>query len=542
MWRTMFPSRFFALPFVAMILAMSFEMAVAEEPTSASNSKEDDVQRLAEHIDRLIAEHWMQHGITPSEPADDAEYFRRVWLHIAGCIPPVSATQQFLDDTSPDKRRRVVDELLDGSGYVVNFTRYWRRVMLPETESDLQTSFVVPGFEAWLRGKLADNTPYDALVREIINTPLNARDTRDYFGRLQSASPLAFYQAKQIAPENLAAATSRIFLGIRIECAQCHDHPFDKWKREQFWSHAAFFAGIVRERQGDFIGQVREIADRREIDVPDTARVVQAAYLDGSEPQWRFRVGPRQTLADWVTSRDNAFFAHAAANRLWGHFFGVGIVEPIDDFTEANPASHPELLDLLAREFAAHDFDLKFLIRAIMASKTYQLSSRRSHETQDRPQMFARMSLQGLTPEQLLDSVAQATGTYQQFQANNAFLFSGSPQGDFAETFADESASKTERETTILQALALMNGQLVSQATALDSSRTFGAVATAPFLDTAGRIETLYLAALCRKPHADELQKMVSYVESRGGQQDSTKALGDVFWALLNSTEFLMNH
>ncbi len=142
-------------------------------------------------------------------------------------------THRFLDDSSPEKRRRLVDELLDGSGYVVNFTRYWRRAMLPETESDLQTRFLVPGFEAWLRDKLAANTPYDAVVREIINTPLESQDMRNFYARSQGASPLAFYQAKQIAPENLAAATSRMFLGVRIECAQCHDHPFDKWKRDR---------------------------------------------------------------------------------------------------------------------------------------------------------------------------------------------------------------------------------------------------------------------------------------------------------------------
>jgi hypothetical protein len=547
-----------------MVITCTLLVLVVVPPRAVSGERtDDDVTRVAREIDRHIQARWQQAGATPSEPADDGTFLRRVSLHIGGCIPPVSTTRRFLEDSSPDKRRRMVDELLDGSGYVVSFTRYWRRAMLPETESDLQTRFLVPGFEAWLREKLADNTPYDALVREIINTPLESQDVRNFYTRMQGATPLAFYQAKQIAPENLAAATSRTFLGVRIECAQCHDHPFDKWKQDHFWSYAAFFAGIIRERQGDFIGRVREIGDRREINIPDTDRVVQAAYLDGSEPQWRFKVGPRETLAAWITSRENQLFARATANRLWGHFFGVGIVDPIDDFTEANPPSHPELLDLLAGELVAHDYDLKFLIRAITASQTYQLSSRKTHDSQADPRLFARMSVQGLAPELLYESLAQATGTYQPFQPQNACIFGNTPQGEFADTFADEGTSKTERETTILQALALMNGAEVTQATALEASgsspqvayvpagmpapvsggaRTLGAVVAAPFLDTPARIEALYLAALCRPPRADERERLTAYVTSGGPKQDSTQALGDIFWALLNSSEFLMNH
>lgn len=531
----------------------------SSSPSHADVPAPDDVSRVAAQIDRLIEARWQQVGATPSEPADDATFLRRVSLHVGGCIPPVSTTRRFLEDSSPDKRRRLVDELLDGSGYIVSFTRYWRRAILPETESDLQTRFLVPGFEAWLRDKLAANTPYDVLVREILTTPLESQDMRNFYTRMQGASPLAFYQAKQIAPENLAAATSRTFLGVRIECAQCHDHPFDKWKQDHFWSYAAFFAGIIREQQGDFIGRVREITDRREMNVPNTDRVVQATYLDGSEPQWRSKVGPRETLAAWITSRENTLFARAAANRLWGHFFGIGIVEPVDDFTEANPPSHPELLDLLAGELVAHDFDLKFLIRAITASQTYQLSSRKTHDSQAEPRLFARQSVQGLTPELLYESLAQATGTYQAFQPQNRIVLGGTPQEEFADTFADEGASKTERETTILQALALMNGSEVTQATSLGPSRpvaytpgmptpsfgaarTLGAIADAPFLNTSAKVEALYLAALCRQPRADELKRMVIYIVSGGPKKDYNQALGDVFWALLNSSEFLMNH
>ncbi|MCA9070736.1 MAG: DUF1549 domain-containing protein, partial [Planctomycetaceae bacterium] len=416
--------------YVCLLLLSATAITRAETPAGQKESSADDVKRVADQIDAFIGARWQEADVTPADPSSDAEFLRRIHLHLDGSIPPASRVRAFLADSTPDKRRRMVDQLLEGPGYITNFTRYWRRVMLPETDSDLQTRFLIPSFENWLRNQLTENTSYDEIARQIINVQLGQNNTQRnssavYMNRLNQSTPLAFYQAKQVAPENLAAATSRIFLGIRIECAQCHDHPFDAWKRVQFWSFAAFFGGIVREGQPNVFGQVREIPDRREISIPDSDRVVQAGYLDGSEPQWRFRVGARKTLADWVASGDNPYFTRAAVNRLWGHLFGRGIVDPVDDFSDTNPPSHPELLDFLAKEFALHDFDLKFLIRAITASKTYQLSSRRTHKSQDDPQLFARMSVQGLTPDQLYNSLAQATGAVNTFQANNPFIFGG---------------------------------------------------------------------------------------------------------------------
>ncbi|MGH7130214.1 MAG: DUF1553 domain-containing protein, partial [Planctomycetaceae bacterium] len=335
-----------------------------------------------------------------------------------------------------------------------------------------QARFLVPGFESWLRQQLIENKPYDEMVREILTVPLDG-NRNNFYIRAGEASPLAFYQAKQIKPENLAAATSRMFLGIRIECAQCHNHPFDSWTREQFWSYAAFFAGIERGEGEGILGRVRELFDRRELAIPDTDTVVQAAYLDGREPQWRYRVGPRKTLADWMTSEENPYFARAAVNRVWGHFFGRGLVDPVDDFGGGNHPSHPELLDELAAEFAAHDFDLKFLIRAITASEAYQLTSRQTHESQEYPELFARMQVQGLTAEQIFLSLGRATGYYEPYQSRNPFAFNaGTPRAEFLETFEDESGSPLDRQTTILQALAMMNGQFISQATSLGESNT----------------------------------------------------------------------
>ncbi len=530
----------------ALILFFSMAGILRAEGPATSKTDADEVQRVADQIDALVAKHWKETNLTPANPASDAELLRRLYLHLNGSIPPVAEVREFLAETSPDKHRAVVDQLLDGPGYIINFTHYWRRVMLPETDSDLQTRFLIPGFESWLRERLTENTPYDDIAKQIIDVQLNQtlpNNRQVLLTSLSNASPLAFYQAKQVAPENLAAATSRIFLGIRIECAQCHDHPFDAWKRDQFWQFAAFFGGIVRQGEPNAFNPVRELHDRREISIPDSDTVVQASYLDGSEPQWRFRVGARKTLADWVASKDNPYFAKAASNRIWGHFFGRGIVDPVDDFSDVNPASDPELLDYLAQEFAAHEFDLKFLIRAITLTKAYRLSSEKTHDSQDDPQAFARMSVQGLTPNQLYDSLAQATGMPLSFQSANPFIFGNqNEEALFQETFDDGGTTITDRETTILQALALMNGQLTGSATDLSQSRTLAAVAGAPFLSTEGRIEALYLAALSRKPKDAELQRLKAYVVSGGPANNPNQALADVFWALLNSSEFLLNH
>ncbi len=504
----------------------------------------DDVETLSQEIDQQIEAKWDADGIVPAPMSDDAEYFRRISLDIAGRIPPASEVRWFLADQSPDKRRAAVEKLLDSPAYVIHFANVWRSIMMPEANADDQVRFLLPGFEAWLREKLSEETKYDDLVREILTAPLNnVTGGNPLLAGRQELSPIAFYQAKQIKPENLAAATSRIFLGVRMECAQCHDHPMDHWKQEEFWSYAAFFAGIERRSGGGILGTVRELFDRRELTIPETGETIQASFLDGSQPEWRFSVGPRETLANWMTSAENAYFTRAAANRMWGHFFGIGIVDPVDDFGTEHPPSHPELLDELAQQFAAHDFDVKFLIRAITASNAYQLSSRQTDASQQDPRSFARMNIKGLTPEQLFDSLAMSTGYYQPFEVETpATMRRGGPRAEFLDMFRNESEKPTEPQTTILQALAMMNGGFIANATSLENSETLAAIVNFPLMSNAERIETLYLATLSRKPRPDELSDLVTYVESGGAQPDPQEALSDIFWALINSSEFLFNH
>ncbi|MEQ8786083.1 MAG: DUF1549 and DUF1553 domain-containing protein [Pirellulaceae bacterium] len=519
---------------------------MADVACSAETTR-DDVTRVAAVIDEHLAAQWKQERVTPAPIADDAEFLRRVHLDIAGKIPTVSEVRAFLADNSPDKRRRVVDRLLESPAYITNFANKWRSALMPEADSDIQVRLLVPGFEAWLREKLREDARYDDMVREILTFSFETPDEGGrnvYVAATGTASPVAFYQAKQIAPESLAAATARMFLGVRIECAQCHDHPFDDWKQEEFWSFAAFFAGIERRNpeQGVF-GGVRELPDRREIAVPDTDKVVQAAFLDDSPPRFRFRQGPRTTLAEWVASADNPYFTRTAANRLWGHFFGIGLVDPIDDFGPHNAASHPEILDALAKELAAAEFDMKFLIRAITASDAYQRTSMKTDESQSDPRRFARMAVRGMTPEQLYDSLLRATGRHEPFSPQRGFAIGvGDPRSEFLELFANDSDAPTETQTTILQALAMMNGRLVAGATNVEQSKTLAAVLDYPLLDTEGRIETLFLATLSRPPRAEELSRLAEYVEKSSDDDQRRQALADVFWMLLNSSEFLFNH
>ena len=253
---------------------------------------------------------------------------------------------------------------------------------------------------------------------------------------------------------------------------------------------------------------------------------------------------PRESLAVWLVSPENPYFARMAVNRIWAHFFGIGLVDPVDDFGESNPPSHPQLLDELARDFAAHEFDLKYLMRAITSSRTYQLSSAATHKSQtDGPRLFARMAIKGLTAEQLFDSLAQATGYRDSNRNRNQFAFySNSTRQKFLDLFHNDSDKPVERQTTILQALAMMNGQLVANATSLQNSRTLAAIAEYPLMTTAERIEAFYLAALSRTPRPEETARLVKYVEKYPKAPGRRRAQSDVFWALLNSSEFMLNH
>jgi hypothetical protein len=396
--------------------------------------------------------------------------------------------------------------------------------MLPPA-SNPQMSAMHSGFKLWLNKQFQENVAYDKMVRDLLTVPLNV----DANNAQQAPFPAAYFFANERRADNIAASTSRIFLGVRLECAQCHNHPFASWTRQQFWQFAAFFD----ESRGG-----------RTSIIPATGKIAEAGFLDGTTPPWKNASDSRTVLADWVTSRDNPRFARTAVNRLWAHFFGIGIIDPMDDeATDENPPSHPQLLAELSFQFVANDCDMKYLIRAITLSKAYQRTSMAAGPRPSSPRLFARMAVRGMSADQLFDSLALATG-YQEpafppQQRGGGLELPKTPREEFRALF-DARDRKTETKTSILQILALLNGKLVADATSLTRSKTLSELTKAS-LSHAERIETLYLATLSRRPRDDEAQRMLAYVNLRNESQQRA-ALSDVFWALLNCPEFVFNH
>jgi hypothetical protein len=506
--------------------------------------KGDPAAAWAVRIDKHLEAKFKIAKARPAPAADDAEFVRRVYLDLGGRIPKVSEVRAFLRNKRLNKRRILVDRLLASSNYVNHFTNVWRTLLLPNNNNQ-QVQFLGPQLENWVRTRLRENVSYDKMVRDLIITPVaqNQRVMRGQPGFDQNAA--AFFQANELKSDNLAAATSRIFLGVKLECAQCHNHPFAQWTRKQFWEYTAFFAGIKPQQvDGGVFSPATDDQSIRDILIPGTEKKLAARFLDGGKPEWEEGVGTRAILAKWMTAADNPFFAKAAVNRSWEHFFGIGLVDPVDDARDENPPSHPELLEDLAKAFADQKFDMKFLIRAITSTKAYQRSSTMTHKSQEDPRIFARMSLKGLSPEQIFDSLAVATG----YRGNNPMIGQGfgfnnnSPRAEFLAKFANPVDRRTEPQTSILQALALMNGQFITEATSLDRSETLAGVVDAPFMDYPDKLNALYLAALGRPMRPSEESRLVPYVKSGGPSRKSDKALADVFWVLLNSSEFILNH
>ncbi len=508
----------------------------------ARNSLLLDESTLAARVDELISARWAVDRVQPAPPATDAEFLRRVHLDLSGKIPRVFEVRRFLADTNPDKRRRLVERLLASPGYVNHWTNLWRPLLMPDNGNgfSLDERYLLD-LERWLRRQFRDNTRYDLFVRQLVAMPFagasRGAGSVPAQGGADVATPLGFYMARDGRPEALAAASARLFLGVRLECAQCHDHPFAVWRCKQFWGLAAFFAG-VRRVNGNLSAPLREVNDW-ELAIPRTEEVVPAAFLDESTPPRRSGTHARAALADWITNPANPYFARAAVNRLWAELFGLGLVEPIDDFRDDNPPSHPELLDELARQFALHGYDVKYILRALTRARVYQLSSIGRSPPEAR--LFSRMAVKGLTPEQLYDSVVLATGYSPPAGRIGGNGTSDSERGRFLAMFGTRER-RTEVRTSVPQALAMMNGTFITTVTSPGSGRTIAAVVHAPFMDNAARIETLFLATLSRKPYPEEARRMVRHVDGGGNSGNHGKALSDVFWALFNSSEFCVNH
>jgi hypothetical protein len=511
---------------------------------------------LTARIDRHISARWRKEGVKPVANCDDGTFLRRAHLDLIGKIPPILLVRDYMDDDRGDKRKIWIDKILEDDGFADHFANVYRQLLLPQVENE-QTAFLIGGFENWLRKKIKEGTGYDKIVYELLTS--NAR--ADFGGDgMVNASPVAFFASNEYKPENLAGNTARAFLGVKIECAQCHKHPFAAWTKNQFWEFAAFWVDL--NNNGLFPQPVEVDEDGNpkpaqppkargnepQIQIPKTDEFVKARFLDGSGPTWKSGMDPRKVLADWIVSPENPYFAKVAVNQVWYYFFGAGLVDPIDDFGKHNPASHPELLDDLADQFIKNGYDLKFLMRAIVNSKAYQLSSapqakkkKTDEDESDGPRLFDRMPLRALSGEQLFDSLAEVMEYKSDKTRTPQFGGPMTPREEFLTKFANPEGKRVDTHTSILQALHLMNGKLMANATSLEKNPTLKTIADSP-AKTKERIETLYLLTLTRMPTEAELDRLTKYVDSGGPTKDRNRALADVFWALLNCAEFSINH
>jgi hypothetical protein len=523
-------------------------------PASQARARDnvEEARALSARIGHYIDIRWAADKITAAATSSDAEFFRRISLDLTGRIPTLTDMRDFIDDDRPDKRWIWAEELLNKrplkdnpsdapkpTFYAAHFAAVWRETMLPQS-SNPQVQVYAASLEAWLRGRLDKNVGYDKIARELITAPVNG-GVDDGFGRMgqNTAGPGVYFQANELKPESLAANTSRLFLGHKLECAQCHNHPFAKWTRKQFWEYAAFFGGI-NPQGGDQ-------PNAKEIKITGTDKTVEARFLDGTDPKWQDGKTTRAVLADWITRRENPYFARATVNKVWAYFFGIGLIYPLDEPSDENPPSHPELLDELAKEFASHDFDLKYLIRGIVASKAYQLSSVASHPSQVKhPRSFARMTVRGMSPEQLFDSVCVAIDFKDNSLPNMMNMGFNpynpqSPRAQFLARFANQER-RNEMETSILQALFMMNGKFMAEATSLKNNKNLALIADFSEKNLPTSIEQVYLVTLSRLPTKPESARMIKYVGARQKAGHGKKAYEDMLWALMNSAEFMLNH
>jgi hypothetical protein len=512
---------------------LAFAVA-ANQAFSAGPPVAVDARDLSRQIDQRIGERLRAEKVQPVPLADDAEFVRRVYLDITGIIPPAEKVAAFLDSKDKDKRGKLIDELLASPQYGRHMADIWQGLLMPRS-SDNRRLREEPLFH-WLEESFNSNKSWDKLAAELVTSS----------GTQDDNGAVTFFLANQTA-DKMTDSVCKLFLGVQLQCAQCHNHPFTGWKQNDYWGMAAFFtkvrSGNIRKaaKQGNTL-EVEE-GKGRGAKLPTSAKIVPAKFLQGDEPKLDKDAPYRPVLARWLTASENPFFARAMANRLWAHFFGQGIVNPVDDMHEGNVPSHPELLQELAGQFQAHHFDVKYLIRALCNSQAYQRTGKQTGAEDKAGPLFGRMAVKVLTPEQLYDSLVavigepgkQAAQGRKGAQPQPKKGGPNNPRAAFVAFFhTDDGANPTEYQAGIPQALRLMNSpQFSRQAVTLDQAMKS---ARSP----AQIIDQLYLATLARHPTSAESQRLSNYV--RAHSADPHKGYGDIFWAVLNSSEFTLNH
>jgi hypothetical protein len=490
----------------------------------------------ATYIDELALAKWKKLGLRPSLPSDDATFLRRVTVDVCGRLPTAAEARAFLADTAPDKRTKLIDRLLDSPDYPAYFAMRWGSILRNSNLADAgQAAYA---FHAWIKDMIARNRPYDEFVRGVVAAA----------GEWQEAPAINWYwQSRDDQLHQVTADTAQVFLGVRLQCARCHHHPYERWGQADYYGLAGFFTRLGRKTFGQPPPYYASATVTTGEKNPLTGKTPEPKYLDGMEPKFTPEDDPRHALVDWMAKPDNPFFARALVNRMWGHFLGRGLYHEVDDLRDTNPPSNPELLDALAKDFVDHKFDVKHVIRTILNSRVYQLSSWPMPSNGDDRQNFARFYGRRLLAEVFLDAVNQTTGVKGNFTgvSSNARAVD-LPHEGFGSYFLDTfdrprrvTGCECERSTgaTLAQVLLLANSDEIENKIAAGDGRVARLMKEKkPVKDV---IEELYLTAYSRCPTADELKRNLDFVDKVDNKQ---QALEDVLWAILNTKEFMFNH
>ncbi len=486
------------------------------------------------YIDTLVHNKLRKLRMEPSEVCSDQEFIRRVSLDIAGTMPTRGEYELFVADTDPQKREKLIDELLQRKEFVDIWVMKWAELLQVRTIANRVEKKPMLAYYNWLKEKVASNTPMDQMVNELLGASGGS-----------FTNPATNYYQTETATLKVSENIAQVFMGMRIQCAQCHNHPFDRWTMDDYYGFAAFFSQIGRKRGEDpretiifnsGSGEVRHLVDNR---------VMKPKFLGGEEPDLAGR-DRREVLAGWLASDENPFFATNLANIVWAHFFGQGIINEVDDVRVSNPAVNAELLAELARRFSEYKYDQRKIVRDICNSRTYQLSTRTNESNATDHSNFAHAELRRIRAEILLDCVSQVTSTQDKFPglpvgARAVQIADGNTATYFLTTFGRASretvcSCEVKMEPNLSQALHLINGD-----TSNNKIKQGGLIpALLKEEKTPAEIITeLYIRCFTRPPREEELASLVALLDESESKQE---ALEDIFWSLLNSREFLFNH
>ncbi|GDY20388.1 surface protein [Verrucomicrobiota bacterium] len=487
------------------------------------------------YIDTLVHAKLKKIRIKPSEVCDDGTFLRRVSLDIAGALPTPDETRAFLASTDPKKRDKKIDELLERPEFTKIWVMKWAELLQIRTDNNTFQYKSALQYYSWLEDQFAQNVPIDRLVQDLLTA------TGGTF-----ANPAANFYKVETDMLKMTENVAQVFMGMRIQCAQCHNHPFDRWTMNDYYSFAAFFAQIGRKTGEDQRETVVFNRASGGVSHPVGNRDMPPKYLGGAKPSLESGMDRRESLAKWLASPENPFFARNLANIVWAHFFGMGIVDEVDDVRISNPPSNPELIEELGRRFTDSKYNFKKLVRDICTSRTYQLSSKTNPTNAEDTRNFAHAGIRRLRAEVLLDAINQVTSTKDKFRglplgARAVEIVDGRTTTYFLSTFGRASrdtvcSCEVKMEPNLSQALHLLNGETVN------SKITSGGLTKALLKEgktPAQIIDDFYWRCFSRGPTKSEQEKLVAFATAA---TDKETVLNDLFWAVLNSKEFIFNH